>query len=212
MKYLLPLFLISFGGFAAEPPVVKSKAAQELLKHPEFKKAMEAAPEFTKAVLKELDKHAPEMKKKPSLDGVGRWVEYNGVKFPQFNALDRKSIKEAGSKFADFYDGWTYEKWKAVYGDPISFALIPEPGPTFWAGGRAHYALVAKNPVLPFFNPETKRNMGTMRWMVDKETMEIAAVLCSLGDLTLADMEERLKCMFYTPTAKKLGYKMTEIE
>ena len=59
MKYLMPLLLITLSGFAAEPPAVKSKAAQELLKHPEFKKAMEAAPEFTKAVLAELDKHAP---------------------------------------------------------------------------------------------------------------------------------------------------------
>ena len=59
MKYLLALLLFAFSGFAAEPPAVKSKAAQKLLKHPEFKKAMEAAPEFTKAVLAELDKHAP---------------------------------------------------------------------------------------------------------------------------------------------------------
>ncbi len=59
MKHLLPLLLITVCGFAAEPPTVKSKAAQKLLKHPEFKKAMEAAPEFTKAVLAELDQHAP---------------------------------------------------------------------------------------------------------------------------------------------------------
>jgi len=57
MKYLLPLFLISFCGFAAEPPVVKSKAAKELLKHPEFKKALEAAPELGK-LLSALDKDA----------------------------------------------------------------------------------------------------------------------------------------------------------
>ena len=57
MKYLIPLLLITLSGFAAEPPAVKSKAAQVL--KPEFKKAMEAAPEFTKAVLAELDKHAP---------------------------------------------------------------------------------------------------------------------------------------------------------
>ena len=57
MKYLLPLFLISFCGFAAEPPVVKSKAAKELLKHPEFEKALEAAPELGK-LLSALDKDA----------------------------------------------------------------------------------------------------------------------------------------------------------
>ena len=72
MKYLLPLFLISFSGFAAEPPVVKSKAAQELLKHPEFKKAMEAAPELGK-LLEELDKHAPAEAKKLTLTGVISW-------------------------------------------------------------------------------------------------------------------------------------------
>ena len=58
MKYLLPFLLISLCGFAAEPPALKSKAALELLKHPEFKKAMEAAPEFTKAVLNDLDRYA----------------------------------------------------------------------------------------------------------------------------------------------------------
>ena len=58
MKYLLPFLLISLCGFAAEPPALKRKAALELLKHPEFKKAMEAAPEFTKAVLNDLDRYA----------------------------------------------------------------------------------------------------------------------------------------------------------
>ena len=61
-KLLLPLLLIAVSALAAEPPVVKSKAAQELLKHHEFKKALEAAPEFTKAVLEELDKYAPKTK------------------------------------------------------------------------------------------------------------------------------------------------------
>jgi len=61
-KLLLPLLLFAVSGLTAELPVVKSKAAQELLKHPEFKKALEAAPEFTKAVLKELDKYAPKTK------------------------------------------------------------------------------------------------------------------------------------------------------
>lgn len=48
-----------------QPPAVKSKAAQELLKHPEFKKALEAAPELGK-LLEELDKHAPAAAKKQS--------------------------------------------------------------------------------------------------------------------------------------------------
>ena len=67
MKYLVPLLLVAFSGFAAEPPAVKSKAAQELLKHPEFKKALEAAPELGK-LLEELDKHAPEIKQPKSED------------------------------------------------------------------------------------------------------------------------------------------------
>jgi len=58
MKYVLALLLITVCGLFAEPPALKSKAALELLKHPEFKKAMEAAPEFTKAVLNDLDRYA----------------------------------------------------------------------------------------------------------------------------------------------------------
>ena len=59
MKYLLTIFVATvFIGFSAEPPNVTNKAAKELLKHPEFKKALEAVPEFTKAILAELDKQS----------------------------------------------------------------------------------------------------------------------------------------------------------
>ena len=65
MKYtFIVLFVAALTSFGAEPPAVTSKTAKELLKHPEFKKALETAPEFTKAVLQRLDNHAVEAEKK----------------------------------------------------------------------------------------------------------------------------------------------------
>ena len=60
MKYTFIVLFVSAAltSFGAEPPTVTSKTAKELLRHPEFKKALETAPEFTKAVLQRLDNHA----------------------------------------------------------------------------------------------------------------------------------------------------------
>jgi len=72
MKYALPLIVFTLFGFAADKPEVKSREAKALLKHPEFKKAMEAAPRFTREVLKELDKYVAKSSKKEAAKNEGR--------------------------------------------------------------------------------------------------------------------------------------------
>ena len=63
MKTALTVFVIiiafAMNSTAAELPALESKSAKKLLKHPQFRKALAVAPEFTMAVLKELDKYAP---------------------------------------------------------------------------------------------------------------------------------------------------------
>jgi hypothetical protein len=196
MKYLLPLFLISFGGFAAEPPVVKSKAAQELLKHPEFKKAMEAAPEFTKAVLAELDKHAPALVKEPSLTGVMRWVaapnkSQKTIKLPQYNALD--GLDKIRGQIAIFYDGWTLEKWKSVFGKPYDFELRKD------AAGKEYFWMTSSLAHRFLHNPVTETVSGNVWYHVDKATFRIVRTCAYLRVLE--------KNWVTTPYGKKMGYK-----
>jgi hypothetical protein len=193
MKYVLPLLLIAFSGFAAEPPVVKSKAAKELLKHPEFKKAMEAAPEFTKAVLKELDKHAPKPDKKPTLDGVVRWQELNGTKLPQWDELNLPSSRALGESLAKFYDGWTLDKWKSIFG-PLSFESMSDGTFRCYSGLNQHEFL---------WNKFEENSDGRVTYFFDKTTLKVVKVGGNWGPLTSIKFIAETT----TPYGKSLGYK-----
>jgi len=113
-KLLLPLLLFALSGLAAEPPVVKSKAAKELLKHPEFKKALEAAPEFTKAVLKELDKYAP----KTGIDeSYGTRPDYGG----EYVKID---VEEYQIKMNRLFKGKSAKEVVALLGKPAEVSSL----------------------------------------------------------------------------------------
>ena len=200
MKYLLPLFLISFCVLAIEPPVVKSKAAQELLKHPEFKKAMEAAPELGK-LLEELDKHAPAAAKKLTLNGVVSWQSNRltdgtkrAVKLPQYNALDFDKEKIA-TQLAEFYSGWTLEKWKSSFGKPDSFTSRKT------RGGRQYYwcTPAPRDGHELLFNSVTEKGKGVVWWHFDKnfKIERIIVYFTGYGSTPI----DRL-----TPYGKKMGY------
>jgi hypothetical protein len=118
MNYLLPFLVISFCGFAAEPPVVKSKAAQELLKHPEFKKAMESAPEFTKAALKALDKFAPAPKKPIDPGKIARVRAAIGIKDKYEGKYEEVDEGPFQNDLRTAFKGKTREQVIALLGKP----------------------------------------------------------------------------------------------
>ena len=98
--------------------VVKSKAAQELLKHPEFKKAMELVPEFTKAALKALDKFAPAPKKPIDPGAVARVRAAIGIKDKydgKYEEVDEDPFKKG---LRTTFKGMTREQVIALLGKP----------------------------------------------------------------------------------------------
>jgi len=117
-KLLLPLLLIAVSGLAAEPPVVKSKAAQELLKHPEFKKAMELVPEFTKAALKALDKFAPAPKKPIDPRKIARTRAAIGIKDKYDSKYEEVDEDPFEKDLRTAFKGMTREQVIALLGKP----------------------------------------------------------------------------------------------
>ena len=115
-----------FPAIAVEPPVVTSKVAKKLLKHPEFKKALEAAPEFTKAVLKELDKYAPkesleELAKKGNARAQAQlaWeYTYGEEKNPELAFEWSKKAAAQGITIGEFILGRSYDMGLGSPKDP----------------------------------------------------------------------------------------------
>ena len=199
MKYVLPLLLIAFSGFAAEPPVVKSKAAKELLKHPEFKKAMEAAPEFTKAILAELDKHAPKAISKAEKDAVYHFVRRDGA----FSGVPiyHSDSKDWPQHAVKFFDGWSLAQIKDVY-------MPGSRGPTNEAydstiSGKDVYGVPVRiygNVNMAFYNTVLGEHTGWLEFFLDANDGKVVALS---GSGTGVKLVRR----YVTPHGKKLGYK-----
>lgn len=102
----ISIALLSVSLYGADSPKLKSKAAQQLLKHPQFKKAMEAAPEFTQQILEELDKYAPRPLTAPrGLLGFNRTVNvFNHILIAQVTAGSPCQL--AGLKVGDKITAW----------------------------------------------------------------------------------------------------------
>lgn len=207
MKYVLPLLLIAFSGFAADPPVVKSKAAQELLKHPEFKKALESAPELGK-LLEELDKHAPKPITKKEEETVYRMITYNLHKVPVYNVKSKTWPEHA----VKFYDGWNLKKLNQSLFHP-AFLLELGEKPTevedSSIGGKKVYRVTPRNFYVGgknghFYNEVLKETTGQLLWFIDANDAKVVALeLYRTGKGAALDTGET----YITPHGKKLGYK-----
>ena len=191
------LFAATLTCLSADIPKVTSKAAKELLKHPEFKKALETVPEFTKAVLKELDKHAPEdVKPLDNSKLVVNWRIIGGGKFPQFDIFSKDDNAKQNELLAQFYDGWDINKLERYFGKPRIFTSEDD-GTYYWmpSNGVIHLIL---------WNRFTKRNYNDVALYLDQKTLKVVKVRVG-GSSNVAHRPKRVTVV--TPTGKKLGYK-----
>jgi len=206
------LFAATLTCLSADIPKVTSKAAKELLKHPEFKKALEAAPEFTKAVLKELDKHAPEdVKPRDDAKFVSRWKKKKGKggTHPQYTVFGwtEEKAQEHVEHLANYCDGWDFKKLKSIYGRPDTYgdALF------FRVGENRPKAYEFYIQDVAYWNSVTKRAQGCVYFYLDRESLKVVQVRFYLSDLpplnATTGLAQGVHVKAFTPTGKKLGYK-----
>ena len=193
MKAIATILITSvFTAITAEPPVVTSKAAKELLKHPEFKKALEAAPSFTKDILKVLDELAP--KDLEPNKAVIKTV--NGI--PIYSAHDDgKWIEHA----LDFYDGMTLKKLKELYGKPDEFTNAD----SAWKF-EPDYNNISNDDRKNrsnFYSEVTEKYGGFIYFYIDKKTSRVVAI--SGGRFSGSPFNGTR--VIYTSYGKKIGYK-----
>ena len=108
---------------------------------------------------------------KPSIKKVEKWVKVNGVELPQFdglefegNAADKIII---GKALAQFYEGWTLDKLKKVFGKPTNFKSFSETRYIWYEAPSDHEIL---------YNKVTEKSSGFVTWQLDKKTLKVVYV------------------------------------